>query len=478
MRRSTKLGPLLCAGAMLTALFVFAGCQQEEKTSATDEQPTPKTVEPESKTPVEPVPPAEPEPAPPVEPGLVPPTEPGLVPPTEPGLVPPFEPEPMPPFEPGLEPPFGPGLVPPVEPGLEPPTEPGIEPPTEPGLEPPLGAGRIPGWPVEPGLEPPIGPGLVPSIDPSLIPPDVPGVPDAGLLEPPSEPGVAPGATPPEEPGPMPPTEPEAAKEPDLGPPLVEKAEDLRRLDPVKPLWVDQTNGRVVMVGQVCQTDVALEMFACLKDTKEHESIVTVDVEAFKVHAGLLAIGAEAGHPVQWNPEYAPATGGKIEITLSYKDDQGQIQTARAQEWVYDTATRKAMTHDWVFGGSGFWEDEMAGTKEYKAEGGDFICVANFNSAMLDLPIESSQADSDRMFNAFTENIPPVGTAVTLTLKPKPKEAEAGNETDAATETEAASEPETATEPDKTTEPGATTEPDATTEPETATETAPAPETP
>jgi len=436
-------------GSVLMVLLVFAGCKPGEKSPAPDEQPTPTTVEPEGKTPTEPAPPTEPGPMPPVEPGLEPPVEPGLEPPMEPGL--------RPPVEPGLEPPMEPGLRPPVEPGLEPPIEPGFEPPMEPGLRPPLEPGLEP--PTEPGQVPPVEPGGVPSIDPSLIPPDVPGVPDAGLSEPPRGPGVEPRPTPPEEPGATPPVEPEAA-EPDLGPPLVEKAEDLRRLDPVKPLWVDQKNGRVVIIGQVCQTDMVLEMFACLKDTKEHESILAVDVEAFKVHAGLLAIGAEAGHPVQWNPEYAPATGSQIEITLSYKDDQGQIQTARAQEWIYDTTTQKAMTHDWVFGGSGFWEDAIAGTKEYKAEGGDFICVANFNSAMLDLPIESSQADSDRMFKAFTEHIPPLGTAVTLTLKPKPKEAEARTATEGATEPDAVTEPETATEPDATTDPEPTTEPE------------------
>ena len=47
------------------------------------------------------------------------------------------------------------------------------------------------------------------------------------------------------------------------------------------------------------------------------------------------------------------------------------------------------------------------------------ICVSNFPSAMLDLPIESSQATSDLEFEAFTEHIPPVGTKVRLVLAPR-----------------------------------------------------------
>ena len=59
------------------------------------------------------------------------------------------------------------------------------------------------------------------------------------------------------------------------------------------------------------------------------------------------------------------------------------------------------------------------GSSSYLAEGGDLICVSNFPGAMLDLPIESSQATSDLLFEAFTEHIPPVGTKVRLVLAPR-----------------------------------------------------------
>ena len=70
------------------------------------------------------------------------------------------------------------------------------------------------------------------------------------------------------------------------------------------------------------------------------------------------------------------------------------------------------------FAGSYFWKDEETGKEYYQAEGGDFICVSNFSTAMLDIPVESSQSDAELMFEAFTERIPPRGTPVRLTLKP------------------------------------------------------------
>lgn len=218
-------------------------------------------------------------------------------------------------------------------------------------------------------------------------------------------------------------TEP-AEKTLKLGEPLVEKVETLKRLDPVAPVWIDPTDKRVIMLGQVCLTEGVLEMFACLANTKEHESVISVPTNAFLVHAALLAIGAKQGKPVEFDPKYVPASGSEIEITLHWKNKKGEVQTARAQDWVRNIKTRKAMTHPWVFPGSRFWDNEVTGQRVYEAESGDFICVSNFPSAMIDLPIKSSKENNDLMFQAFTEHIPPLGTPVTIVLTPKAEKKE------------------------------------------------------
>jgi hypothetical protein len=205
----------------------------------------------------------------------------------------------------------------------------------------------------------------------------------------------------------------------DLGPPLVDNPETLKKMHPNYPVWIDPVKKQVVLVGEICQTNVPLEMFACLRGTKEHESIVDVPTEAFIVHGALLAIGAKAGAPVQFAPQYVPTTGSEIDITVRWKNSAGEIKTARAQDWVRDINTGKSLEQPWIFGGSGFWKDESTNKEYYQAEGGDFICVANFPSAMLDLPIKSSESNAELLFQAFTERIPPQGTPVTLILTPK-----------------------------------------------------------
>ena len=195
----------------------------------------------------------------------------------------------------------------------------------------------------------------------------------------------------------------------------------MKRLSPEYDVWIDSKNHRVVLDGTVCLREGQLEMLACTKGTKEHESIISASTKAYLVHAALLAVGAEAGTPASFRPDYKPATGPEVDITLIWTDKDGTVHRDRAQDWIRDVKNNRPLASAWVFAGSGFWLDEATGKKHYLAESGDFICVSNFPSAMLDLPIASSQSNEELQFNAFTEHIPPLGTKVRVVLTPKLK---------------------------------------------------------
>jgi hypothetical protein len=66
-----------------------------------------------------------------------------------------------------------------------------------------------------------------------------------------------------------------------------------------------------------------------------------------------------------------------------------------------------------------FWKDPTDGQEYYQADGGDLICVSNFPTATLDLPIESSQANDALLFEVFEDRVPPRGTEVELVLSAK-----------------------------------------------------------
>jgi hypothetical protein len=185
-------------------------------------------------------------------------------------------------------------------------------------------------------------------------------------------------------------------------------------------LWIDSKRKRVILDGYVAMNDGPLEMFACPEGTKEHESIIGTLPGSKEVHAALLAVGAKHGTPVEFLPRFVPATGQRIRIWVCYRDKEGKFQAVDGRRWVKQARTGKQMEPDWVFSGSGFWKDPATGQEYYRADSGDMICVSNFNSAMMDIPVASSADANDLLFLPFTSRIPPQGTPLRLVLVPIP----------------------------------------------------------
>jgi hypothetical protein len=247
---------------------------------------------------------------------------------------------------------------------------------------------------------------------------------------------------------------------------------------------LDLANRRLLVQGEVVLRQGQLEMFACRKKSKEHESIVAIDAAAFVIHSGLLALKASPGGPAVYEPKFQPPHGEKLDIVVTWKDEQGKTQRVPAQSWIRETvnrfwvrpleklpqgveideasplrydrkqkellwygpmtdaqkkeflamsedrAWREAITHfhergqsrgmraDWVFVGSVLGVDETTGEKSYAAEEGQYICVSNFSTAMIDIALRSSDQAAELAFEAWTEKIPPKGTPVTLEIGP------------------------------------------------------------
>jgi hypothetical protein len=184
-----------------------------------------------------------------------------------------------------------------------------------------------------------------------------------------------------------------------------------------KDLWFDQANSQVIIAARVCLTEGSLEHLLCASHSKEHESILATDAAPRFIHAGLILIASEPGHPVRYKPEVEPPAGPKISIELEWLNEKGELQKADARDWVRDEKTGKPLETTWVFAGSELFQDPDTKKVIYAADAGDLFTVANFPAAILDLPITSSSSDNERSFAAATPKIPPRETPVRLILR-------------------------------------------------------------
>lgn len=190
-----------------------------------------------------------------------------------------------------------------------------------------------------------------------------------------------------------------------------------KRMDPFREIWLDLEKRQVVLGGRVCFREGMLEMFACPRGTKEHESVVAVQCSARQAHACLLALGCNPGNPVSWEPEYKAASGPEVGIEVVWMEG-GKPVRRDAREMVLEVKTGKELQQAWVFGGSRVFTEESTGEEFYCGDGGEFICVSNFTTATLDLPVDSSNANGMLMFEANSQKIPELDTRVLLFLIP------------------------------------------------------------
>ncbi|MEQ1828978.1 MAG: YdjY domain-containing protein, partial [Pirellula sp.] len=195
-----------------------------------------------------------------------------------------------------------------------------------------------------------------------------------------------------------------------------EAPKECTKLDRDNPIWIRRDEQVVIVDGYVVQREVPLELFACPTERgKDHESIVAVFARARTVHAGLLAINGKPGSPASFEP-FKPATGTTIRVYALWVDDKQKPQGTLAQNWIRRVDTKKPMEWDWVFAGSQIYKDDE-GKEHYLGDSsGELISVSNFASSTIDVAVKSDSANSNLLFEAFTDRIPKRYTPVRLVL--------------------------------------------------------------
>jgi hypothetical protein len=211
---------------------------------------------------------------------------------------------------------------------------------------------------------------------------------------------------------------------------------------------VDLEKRCVDVEATICLDDGFLEVVACTKGSKEHESIVAVDARPMHIHTALLLLGAKNGNPAMRkaaNKEmtrwvHLPPRGDPIEVFLVLKNSEGELTERPIRDFIVRAEDRAgAVAEDrgasgkaeangkfpttFLFAGSHL-RDVEKGPRQYLADhSGNVISISTFGDELLCLPIEQSHANGALVWQVNSTHLPKVGTKVTLRLRPKTKQA-------------------------------------------------------
>jgi len=177
----------------------------------------------------------------------------------------------------------------------------------------------------------------------------------------------------------------------------------------------------VLLDAEVVSESAELEFLLCQSGTKDYESILATPAKPSHVHAALLLLGLTPGRPARWieiedeDPRFVSPRGPELQITFRWTGADGKTRTADASDWLALTGRGKgAMPKKWIFIGSAVLPDN-----HYLADAeGEIISVANFASAVIDVPFESSDKNAILTFSAKAGAVPPRGTKVEVVLHP------------------------------------------------------------
>lgn len=105
-------------------------------------------------------------------------------------------------------------------------------------------------------------------------------------------------------------------------------------LNPESTVFLDKAGDRLLLRTEVACRDCILEMLLVPERNREHETILRIRSKAYVIHTGLLALGLKPGTPVEFVPEFKPASGPEIAMQVIWLDDTGERRQADVRDWI------------------------------------------------------------------------------------------------------------------------------------------------
>jgi hypothetical protein len=194
--------------------------------------------------------------------------------------------------------------------------------------------------------------------------------------------------------------------------------------------------------SSVCLDEGSLELIACTKDSKEHESIVVVAAKPKHIHTALLLLGAQPGNPAMRKPINdegtrwidLPPKGDPVGVYLVFKDEKGKVVEHPISDFIASSdeetgqapGTADATTDEntkfpntFLFAGSMLVGNESGPRKYLSDLSGNVISISTFGDEVLCMPGVYGQDNGALMWRVNSTNLPEVGSKVTLRLRPQ-----------------------------------------------------------
>ena len=199
---------------------------------------------------------------------------------------------------------------------------------------------------------------------------------------------------------------------------------------------IDVAKRNVDVDASICLENGMLELIACTKDSKEHESLIVIAARASHIHAALLLLGAKNGTPAmrrllegedtRWVD--IPPSGDLIDVFLVCPDADGKMIERPLGDFIRHVSeedgepdAKKAagkFPSSFLFAGSHIQKTDKEPPLYLAESSGNIISVATFGDELLCLPEIESQDNGSLAWEIDNTHVPKLGTKIILRLHP------------------------------------------------------------
>ncbi len=167
--------------------------------------------------------------------------------------------------------------------------------------------------------------------------------------------------------------------------------------------------------AQINMSKGLLEYLLVRNGGKTHESLFRTHIDPTQLQLAMLLIGAEGtDQPLSHQGAREMPKGNPVDITVSYMKN-GRMTPLKPESWIARKVEEKMLDSEplqWMFTGSTVSNGKFMAQAE-----GSIIAIYRDPAALIDNA--SAGGESDRVWFVKEQDIPPVGTPVTLTISVK-----------------------------------------------------------
>ena len=170
-------------------------------------------------------------------------------------------------------------------------------------------------------------------------------------------------------------------------------------------------NQRTIRFPAVVNMDRgAVEYLLVNESGKLHESVFRTEAEPFHIHLAILLVGAKENISRSAATNASPLAGDAVSLSASWKTSGGESH-CRGEDLVFNTQTKSPMSRgNWVYSGSRIVEGTFLAQHE-----GSVVSIISDPDALINNPRPGRE--NDEIWQVNTNAVPPVGTAVQITIK-------------------------------------------------------------